>query len=319
MNNKTFTAAVVGLGNIGLGYDLAHDKDYVQTHTKAYLNHKGIQLSFGVDPDSKKRKAFERFSRCAAYSSLDDASKDFPSVDIISFCVAPEDRGQLWDTAARMRPKVVVLEKPLAKKVSEGKQVLSWAKKNKIALAVNYLRRFEPSTYVLKAALEKRRLGKTLGVDIRYNGGFFNNASHYIDLMILFFGKPKKVCHTRVKKAGGDVHADFVMEYPSFHIQGRSIEMACPVGEITFWCDNGKFFYQKFGQRIDIFEAQPDPVFRKFNELAMTKTIETTMAYAMKGMADNIFQFCRDKEKLLSDGQSAMETLELCGNILSNL
>jgi predicted dehydrogenase len=317
MGKKIFTAAVVGLGNIGLGYDLAHDKDYVQTHTKAYLNHRGFQLSFGVDPDPKKRAAFERFSRCPSYGSFKDALKDSSSVDILSLCVASEHRNQLWDVIAHMHPKVVVLEKPLAKKVVEGERIISWARKNKIELAVNYIRRFEPSTYVIKAALEKKRLGCTVGVDIRYNGGFYNNASHYIDLMMLFFGKPQKVRHTQVKKNAHDFDVDFNLEYPSFEVHGRSVDTNCPVGEITIWCENGKFVYQKFGQQIDVFEAKPDPVFRKFNELAFINTIEAKTAYALGNMAENVYRFCCGESKLLSDGKNAFEALRLCENILS--
>ena len=317
MGKKTFTAAVVGLGNIGLGYDLLHNKDYVQTHSKAYLKHRGFNLAFGVDPDPKKRAAFKSFSQCSPFGSLSDAIKDFPSVNIVSVCVAPENRGSLWDVISFLKPKVVVLEKPLAKEIAEGERIISWARKNKITVVVNYIRRFEPTTYVLKAALEKKRLGKMVGVDIRYNGGFYNNASHYIDLMMLFFGKPRKARHTQAKKSGHDLDVDFVLDYPSFEVQGRSVNTNCPVGELTFWCERGKFFYQKFGQQIDVYEAKPDPVFRKFKELTLINTIPGTTAYAMSNMVDHVYDCCNGQVKLLSDGKSAMETLIVCENILS--
>ena len=317
MADRKLTAAVIGLGNIGLGYDLAHNKDFIQTHTKAFLKHHGFNLVFGVDPEPGKRKAFKRYRGCPSYLSLESAISDFSAVDVVSVCVASEQRESLWKGITLLRPKIVVLEKPLAKKVDDALRIVTWAKKNKIALVVNYIRRFEPSTYVLKAALQNKRLGQLIGVDIRYNGGFYNNASHYIDLMILFFGSPSKVRRTRVKKNGHDLDMDFVLEYPSFEVQGRSIDTLCPVGEIAFWCEQGKFYYQKFGQQIDLYEVKPDPVFCKFNELALVKTITGTTAFAMGNMVDHVYDFCHGQVKLLSDGKSALETLRVCENILS--
>lgn len=318
MRKKKLTAAVVGLGNIGLGYDLLHGKDYVQTHTKAYLNHRGFQLLFGVDPDAGKRSAFKRYSRKPSYASLNEALKDFPSVDVLSLCVGPQHRAPLWDAAGQIRPKVLVLEKPLAKDLSEGKRIVSWASKNKISLCVNYFRRFETPSYLLKSWFKKKRWGRLVGVDIRYNGGFYNNASHYIDLMRLMFATPRKAGHTDVRKNGADVDADFYLEYPSFKVHGRSVDVNCPVGEITFWCERAQICYRKFGQEIDILQMRPDPIFRKFNELALVKTVKTKTPYAMAHMADAVYDFCCGKQKLLSGGKEALGTLELCGNILSN-
>jgi predicted dehydrogenase len=317
MAKKKLTAAVVGLGNIGLGYDLLHGKDYVQTHTKAYLRHRGFQLLFGVDLDAAKRSAFKRYSGKPAYVSLKEALKDFPSVDVLSLCVGPQHRATLWDAVAQIHPKVLILEKPLAKDISEGKRIVSWAAKNKISLCVNYFRRFETQSYLFKFLFKKKRWGRLVGVDIRYNGGFYNNASHYIDLMRLLFGTPRKAGHAEVRKNKTDVDVDFYLEYPSFRVLGRSVDVGCPVGEITFWCERAQICYRKFGQQIDILEMKPDPVFRKFNELALDRTIKTKTPYAMAHMADAVYEFCCGRQTLLSDGKNALETLELCGNILS--
>lgn len=315
MGRKVFTSAVVGLGNIGLGYDLEHRKDYVQTHTKAYLRHKGFRLSFGVDPDSKKRIAFERFSRRPSYDSIEHASKDFPSVDVLSLCVAPEHRDPLWDGIARMRPKTVILEKPLARDLAAGKRIVAWAAKNRINLCVNYFRRFEPTTYFLDLFFKNREWGNLLGVDIWYNGGFFNNASHYIDLMLLLFGKPLKARHEQIRKSSLDFEVDFELQYPSFKVHGRSVQVDCPVGEITFWCQRAQICYRKFGQQIDILRPKPDPIFRKFKELALVRSIKTRAPYAMAYMAESVYRsLCRD-QSLVSTGKDALETLKICENV----
>lgn len=318
MSKKKLTAAVVGLGNIGLGYDLVHRKDYVQTHTKAYLTHKGFELLFGVDPDAGKRAAFQRFSRKASYLSLTEASTDFPSVDVVSVCVGLEHRASLWDEISHIRPKILVLEKPLAQSPNEGRCIVSWAVQNGIKLCVNYLRRFEDSTSKLQELFKKNKYGSIIGVDIRYNGGFYNNASHYIDLMVFLFGKPSKVRHLKKKKDVHDFRVDFSLQYPSFQVHGKSVDMDCPVGELTFWCEKAQICYRKFGQEIEILTPQADPVFRKFKELAHRASVKTTMPYAMAHVIDHICQAYHGRENFLSDGESAIETLEICEHILLN-
>lgn len=316
MGRKVFTSAVVGLGNIGMGYDMAHQGDFVQTHTKAYLRHPGFQLSFGVDPAPPKCADFKRLTQRPAYLSFEEALRDFPSVDAVSVCVPVEARKDLWKPLAGLHPKVVVLEKPLAKSVAEAKRVLSWTKVNRVNLCVNYLRRFDESTSALRVLFEKRKYGRVIGVDIRYNGGFFNNASHYIDLVIALFGMPRSLRHTRLIKEGGDFNVDFVLEYSGFCVHGRSVAVDCPVGELTFWCKSAQIAYRRFGQQIDVLTPQPDQVFRKFNELALRGTIKNRLAYAMEQMVGHVYEVCCGKEKLISDGKSAFETLQICERIL---
>ncbi|MBL8013219.1 MAG: Gfo/Idh/MocA family oxidoreductase [Candidatus Omnitrophica bacterium] len=318
MGKKKLTAAVVGLGNIGLGYDLVHGNDYVQTHTKAFLADDGFELLFGVDPDSAKRSTFERFTKRPSYGSLTDAGKNFPSVDVISLCVGLNERPALWDMIASVQPKVVILEKPLGKSLTDGKQIVAWAAKNDISLFVNYIRRVEQSTQKLKTLLESKQYGALTGIDIRYNGGFFNNASHYIDMMLFLLGRPNKVWHLEKRKDGQDLRVDFCLQYPSFKVYGNYACVDCPVGELIFWCEKAQICYRKFGQEIEILTPQKDPVFRKFKELAHHRTMKTTMPYAMAHVVEHVRRAYHGKERLLSDGRSACETLEICEHVLLN-
>lgn len=318
MAQKILTSAVVGLGNIGMGYDLAHQKDFVQTHTKAYLQHGGYQLSFGVDPDVQKRKDFNRLTGSPAYASLEEAVRHVPSVDVVSVCAPNEARANLWKPLSRLGSRVVVLEKPLAKNLKDAGRVLAWARANKVELCVNYLRRFDRSTQAIKTMFERRTYGKVVGVDIRYNGGFYNNASHYIDMMLALFGEPLRVAHDQKLRRGKDHDVDFKMVYPGFVVHGRSVGVDCPVGELTFWCEGAEVLYRKFGQEITVLKPKPDPVFRKFNELAPMGRIESRLAYSMGEMIGHVYGVCCGKRKLISDGQSAWETLLICERILSN-
>jgi hypothetical protein len=52
---------LVGLGQIGLGYDLALDPDrYIYTHSRALSRHPKFRLLVGVDPDAGFRRRAAR-------------------------------------------------------------------------------------------------------------------------------------------------------------------------------------------------------------------------------------------------------------------
>ena len=299
-----------------MGYDLAHHSDFVQTHTKAYRLHDGYQLLFGVDPDAGKCADFKRLTDRPAYRSLHEAMRHSSSVDVVSLCVGVEHRCDLWQAMAQMHPKVVIVEKPLAQNLREARKILLWAKANKVDLCVNYLRRFDPSTMELKSIFKERKYGKVTGVDIRYNGGFYNNASHYIDMMLVLFGKPLQVSRGLICKRGNDYAVDFTITYPGFVVHGRSVDVDCPIGELTFWCEGAQICYRKFGQVIDVLTLQPDPVFRKFNELAPKAQIKSRLAYAMGRMIDQVYRFCSGHGNMGSSGKDALETLEICERII---
>jgi len=54
--NDQYTVTIIGLGNIGLLYDLNRGKDYKEflTHTRSVFFHKNFKLTYLIDSDLKK-------------------------------------------------------------------------------------------------------------------------------------------------------------------------------------------------------------------------------------------------------------------------
>lgn len=65
---------IVGLGQIGMGYDFELDpKDYVYSHARAFSLHPEFHLVGGVDPDEKQRHGFVIGYRSAAFVDVETA------------------------------------------------------------------------------------------------------------------------------------------------------------------------------------------------------------------------------------------------------
>jgi len=310
-----FTCAVVGLGNIGLLYDLSHKSGYVLTHTKAYIKHPRYRLLFGIDIDAKRRKLFERYTKLPAFRTLEEAKKVFNNVDIVSICVRLEERMEVLPGAIALKPKVIFMEKPLASDCRQARKIIALCRKNKIALAVNYHRRFEKTVSIIKDLALNKKIGRLLHVSVIYNGGFFNNASHYVDLLLYILGEPVSFYVIRKTAVQKDYDIDFVLSYPYADAYFKSIKTTMPVGELHFWFESGKIEYKKFGNELVYYSAAKDEVFRQFEELSVAKTVKTGLPYVMYGAVDNLYNFLQKKEKLLSDETNALNTLKICEHI----
>src|SRR5689334_24262837 len=105
---------VIGLGQIGMGYDLDLDPaTHVYTHARAFSTHEAFELVGGVDPDDARRQVFEsQFKRPA----FDDAVKAIlatkPDVVAIAGPTAMH-RDLVGIVLEHAAARAVICEKPL--------------------------------------------------------------------------------------------------------------------------------------------------------------------------------------------------------------
>ena len=100
------STVIVGLGQVGMGYDLSLGpaSSNINTHAKACAFHSGFHLLSGVDPEYEKRRSFER--ECGVESYIDVKSAALPdvagSVDPADILHEPR-RSEFLDFSGRFR------------------------------------------------------------------------------------------------------------------------------------------------------------------------------------------------------------------------
>ena len=82
----SYSVMLVGLGQIGMGYDLTIDsKAIVYTHARAIKQHSNFNLIAAVDEDSVRCKEFEDLYDCVTYNNINLAlSEHSPDLVIIA-------------------------------------------------------------------------------------------------------------------------------------------------------------------------------------------------------------------------------------------
>ena len=76
---------LIGLGNIGMGYDFSSSSDdYVATLAKSFSLHPRFDLIGAVDSDFEKRESFLCRYKCPAYSNIKAAIKEKAKLEAVT-------------------------------------------------------------------------------------------------------------------------------------------------------------------------------------------------------------------------------------------
>jgi len=199
---------LIGLGAVG------------QVHLQNCLKLPNAELVAVADVS---KKALKRAQNMGVADVFEDYHKlvDYSNVDAVIIALPTHLHRECF-IAASERHKHILIEKPLARHVNEGKDLLLSAQKHGIKVMVGYQLRFDNSFQELKSTIEKGELGE---IQIAYatnigNGPFFHRAdtgaptpvpqwwwnkdltgggalmdlgSHMIDLSRWFFGNVQSV------------------------------------------------------------------------------------------------------------------------------
>lgn len=190
MTKNVYSALLIGLGDIGLNYDLSIDRNiYVQTHASSLSLHKGFELLAGVDINPDACKKFTKEYSINAFTSINDAlTHNKP--DLIILAVPTASQNVVLNKIISLHiPKAILCEKPMGTDLANGERILNTCKKNDISLYVNYIRRCLPESLEVKDRIQKNIMKTPMKSIIWYSKGIAHNGAHFINLLEYWFGK----------------------------------------------------------------------------------------------------------------------------------
>lgn len=193
MKMKKITSAVVGLGNIGLTYDLDKGRTHPSSHAMGYIMDPDYELKYAVEPDVSKWELVRRYAKgCVFFRSLDEflIKISDEELGVVSICTPPRYHlDNIKNILNANICKMIFCEKPIVSRVDE------------IAEARNVIEKY-PSTFIipnisrrwstgLKETIEfakSAKLGKLKKINGRYTRGIYNTGSHLFDLLYMMSG-----------------------------------------------------------------------------------------------------------------------------------
>ena len=171
---KGGTKQVLRVGVIGVGV-------MGSNHARVFAGLSGIQLVGVADPDRAQRDLVNRALGCPAVSDV-DALLDL-GVDAVTIA-APTHLHHEIALKCMARGIHVMVEKPIASSVEEGRDIIAAARRAGVTLMVGHVERFNPAVATIKEAIRGEDI---LSIAITRVGPFpprMSNVGVVIDLAV---------------------------------------------------------------------------------------------------------------------------------------
>lgn len=206
--NTKYTAAVIGTGRIGYLFQKDKKREQPAAHSNALAGNKRIKLTAGCDIDKKRLKEWHQdYPGASAYNSV-NALFAGQRPQIVVIAVNEEAHLKTTLKAIKHKPRLIILEKPVAANLKDALKIKKYARKSGVSILVNHERRYSEDYRIVKSLIEDNKLGKINSVFASLWSGariwaegcgktgansLFHDGTHLIDILdFLFPGALKK-------------------------------------------------------------------------------------------------------------------------------
>lgn len=310
-----YRVLVVGLGQIGLGYDLELDPDaYVLTHARAFHTHQGFQLVGGVDPSRQRRELFEKSYRCYSGDDLAVALRQ-TEPDVVAIAAPTQQHGAvLRSVLEQAKPRLILCEKPLSFNLDEARSMVAACKARSCLLYVNYMRQSEPGALEVKRRLMQGLIGIPVKGVAWYTKGLVHNGSHFFNLLELWLGEMKgfKIIEPGRLWDSVDPEPDFQVTFDHGTVNFLAAREECfSHHEIELVAQNGRLRYEQGGRKIVWQAAVNDPAVEGYTVLSsVCETITSESNRSQWHVANQLAACLAGRNADVCSGAAALRTLE---------
>jgi predicted dehydrogenase len=186
----THSALVIGLGQIGMSYDLEADPQVrVATLARAFAEHGKFDLVGGVDSSSARRELFINHYARPAFSSVAAALEERTPA-VVAIAVPTEVHYSVLLEVMQQVPgiKAILCEKPLSYDLAEATEIVELTERAGVRLYTNYMRRCDRAVIEVKRRIQHGEIAGPIKGVCWYSKGLFNNGSHFLNLFQFWLG-----------------------------------------------------------------------------------------------------------------------------------
>ena len=298
-------AGVIGCGRIGSEFDEDPKRDYVASHSTAYVKNMNTKLVAVCDIDKKKA------DKCAERCIVDNVYTDYKEMlkkeklDIISVCTPVNTHPEIVEFAAKY-VKGIYCEKPIALTLKQARKMIDVCKKNNVILQINHQRRFDKLYDTVRDCID---IGEIKTVTFYYNRGIYNTGSHMFDLLNWFFGKPIWVSAFGEEPSG-------IIKYNDIMCNVIYCDVDYPIFEMDIIGTKGRIQLINGGTDINYYKVVQSKQHSENKELKeyvfpYIKLISNSYKKALEHGVEHLI-LCGEKNKeTLSSGEDGYESLLL--------
>lgn len=184
-----YKALVIGLGQIGMGYDIDADPQIrIATLARAFSMYPQYSLVGGVDFDMARRELFQARYALPAFEDVETALRE-TAPDVVAIAVPTEAHYRVFLQLIQLGTvKAILCEKPLSYDLAEAEEMVRLASEAGVLLFTNYMRRCDSAVMEVRRRLTTGEIAGPIKGTCWYSKGLFNNGSHFLNLFQFWLG-----------------------------------------------------------------------------------------------------------------------------------
>lgn len=315
-----YRCLIIGLGQIGMGYDLDSPQNAIFTHSRAFSAHPSFEIAGAVDPLLEQRSTFEKHFRRPAFIDIPSAIKELKfDVVVISSPTAFHSM-HVGIVLSLSKPLAILCEKPLAYDLAEAKEIVQSCNGCGVKLYVNYMRRSDPGAIEIKKRIDVGQIKNPIKGTVWYSKGFLHNGSHFINLMQFWLGSYQQ--HSILSKGRlwneMDPEPDVYVEFE----KGKIVFLSAWEESFSHYtaelvCPSGRLRYDRGGELIQWQNTVIDPCFPDYKILTPEpEIIANGMSQYQYHVADQLALELEGNDTSLCSGHEAFDTIKVIHEII---
>ncbi len=310
--------ALIGLGAMG------------RNHLRVLSDLEGVELAAVCDQDANLLEAAERKYSVPAYRSWDEMLDKAP-LDAAVIAVPTRFHCQAG-LAALEHGLHVLIEKPIASTLDEGRQLLDAAQRAKKLLAVGHIERFNPAIRELGRRLEAGEIGRIYQLQARRQGPFparirdvgvvIDLATHDLDVMHHLAGSDVQRLYAETEQRIHTDHEDILnalLKFESGVLGVLQVNWLTPtkIRELSVLGERGMFLCNYLTQDLTHFKNAefPPEADSEFRVRAVTEgeavKFPVTQGEPLRLELQAFVQAVRGERPLEVDGEAGLRALHL--------
>jgi len=310
---------VVGLGQIGMGYDLHLDPEIkILTHTRAFDQHPSFDLVCAVDPDCQRREEFKVHYGKPVFLSLAEVS--VPQLDLVAISAPTSLRYELVSQVIRVvKPKAILCEKPIAYDLTEARLIVELCESHGVELFINYMRRADSAVAEISELFSKGAIAGPIKGTVWYSKGLIHNGSHFFDLLEIWLGRMRHYKILSAEPFGSDSNMDVKITFEKGEVVFLALEDRCFAHyELELIAQNGILRYEKAGHRVNWHPVVEDPDFKGSSFISVTgKSIKSGMSKFQFNVVEQLDMALKGAAHNLATGKDGLRSVDILTEIVN--
>lgn len=344
MVEKRYIAGIIGTGRIGFSLGFDKKREQPASHTMALLNNKRINLIAAADPNEENLESWRKYVKkhhakkdfTLVFPSSEDLYKNVTCLDIITVAVNEEHHLEECIKAIEYKPRLVILEKPVALNSEEAEKIRAKAEECGVPLMVNHERRFAKDYLAIRNLIKEigeiqsvtgeldsglRVYGEEFEKDGTYS--LLHDGTHLVDIVqYILECKLKEPLVTGIYKDEKGIVRNFSSHYKSVVSQFGTIP------EVTIKMSGRSKFFEfriellgTLGKLIigngiaEFYKREESKLYSGFYSLTKQKIKLPKKTGYFSGMIQNAVDFLDGTSELVSPLEDAISDLHVLEDI----